>query len=226
MNDRRILKESYGRVWEAFQQSTATVDGRHDTPEWRARAGPYAACVVRVDARYLEPGLDELRQDLGKLDRVRLHPDPFLHIMLQELGFLTDDPRRPDEITPERLEEFAHAAVEPAASLKPIALLLGGTNAFQDAVFLEVDGGHLLSRLHARLFELAAIPRVPEYAYLPHCTVAHFAGETPAREAEAAVAPWRNRHFGELVVTEIEIVTLSPLEPYPALESYAVIPLR
>lgn len=225
MKDLTQLAESYRRVWDGFQRAATTADGRHDTDAWRAHGGPYAACIIRVDANALQPTLDELRRNLSSLGNVRLHPDPFLHIMLQELGFIAEVPSGPHEITRARLEEFAQAAIEPASSLRPIALTLGGANAFHDAVFLEVGGAHVLSRLHERLFELAAIPQVPEYPYLPHCTIAHFVDSSPAREAQAVISPWRGQHFGELLVTEIEIVTFSAGEAYPDLETYAAIPL-
>ncbi|HET6599769.1 MAG TPA: 2'-5' RNA ligase family protein [Burkholderiaceae bacterium] len=216
--------EAYGRVWAAFQSSRLTVDGRHDTPHWLHHRGRYAACIIRVRAQDLQPGLHDMIGALEHLPALRIHPDYFLHIMLQELGFVVDNPEHPDEISAARLEEFAHSAIEPVSSVAPLQIGLGGANAFQDAVFLEIDGGESVARLHARLFDLAAIPRAPEYLYLPHCTVAHFAGESPAGEAARAIAPWRTAGFGQFVAAEVEVVTLATSEAYPELESYAVIP--
>lgn len=223
--DAKSLASSYDRVWAAFEASGATEDGRHDTADWQAHAGPYAVCVIRIDARSLEPELDALRQALDAVSGVRIHPDPFLHVTLQELGFVVDNPESPDELSPARLEEFAQAAIEPIASTEPFPVTIGGANAFSDAVFLEVHGGGRVGRLHTRLFDLAAIPAVPKFPYLPHATVAHFLGGSPARDAAAAIAPWRNQVFGEFTVAEVEIVTLDSNEPYPPLESYAAIPL-
>jgi RNA 2',3'-cyclic 3'-phosphodiesterase len=157
---------------------------------------------------------------------VRLHPDHFLHVMLQELGFVTDSPSRPDEISAERLEEFVQAAIEPVFSLSPFELVIGGANAFQDAVFLEIGDDGILSRLHNRLFDLAAHTSAPTYAYLPHCTVAHFDGTADPRDVDHVIQPWRDAQFGKLAVSEVEVVTLDPAEPYPLLRSYAVIPFR
>jgi hypothetical protein len=179
------LAIAYERVWDAFQRSQSTADGRHDTPYWRAHSGPYAACVVRVPAEALQPKLTIVRRQLSELRGVRLHPDHFLHIMLQELG---------------------------------------GVNSFQDAVFLDVGGGSPLSRLHERFFDLAALPTLPSYSYLPHCTIAHYDGTTPHDEAQALIAPWRHELIGEFAIAEAEIVTLDPNEPYPELATYAVIP--
>lgn len=217
--------EVYRRVWAAFERSDATADGRHDTPHWRAHAGPFAACAIRVPSHVLQPALDALRRELATLEGSRLHPDHFLHIMVQELGFVVDAPQRPDEISAARLEEFAQAAASPVSELRPFPVTLGGANSFQDAVFLDIRGGDALVRIHNRLFDLAAITRVADYPYLPHCTIAHYDGTLPARSAIAALSPWRETVFGSFTVSEVEIITLDPSQPYPALESYAVIPL-
>ena len=220
------LTITYERVWQAFQRTQSTADGRHDTPYWRAHSDPYAACIVRVPAESLHPNLTLLRRQLAGLQGVRLHPDHFLHIMLQELGFVVATPRQPDEISETRLEEFAQSIVEPISSMRAWSVTLGGVNSFQDAVFLDVRGGGLLSRLHERLFDLAALPTLPSYSYLPHCTIAHYDGTTPHEEAQALLAPWRNEVIGEFQIAEVEIVTLDPNEPYPELTTYAVIPLN
>jgi 2'-5' RNA ligase len=144
--------------------------------------------------------------------------------MLQELGFVVASPRQPDEISGERLEEFAQSIVEPISGMRALPVALGGANSFQDAVFLDVRGGDLLSRLHERLFDLAALPSHPRYSYLPHCTIAHFDGTTPVDDARSLLAPWRNVVLGELTIAEAEIVTLDPDKPYPELATYAVIP--
>jgi len=144
--------------------------------------------------------------------------------MLQELGFVVDTPRQPDEISAARLEEFAQTIVEPISNMRAFSVALGGANSFQDAVFLDVRGGGPLSRLHERLFDLAALPAHPSYPYLPHCTVAHYDGTTPHDEATSLLSPWRNEVLGEFLVGEVEVVTLDPGEPYPELTTYAAIP--
>jgi 2'-5' RNA ligase len=212
------------RVWEAFHRSESTVDGRHDTAHWRAHDTPYAACIVRVPAGALQPNLADVRRMLAELTGVRLHPDHFLHIMLQELGFIAEIPRHADEISAARLEEFAQTIVEPISSTRTFSIALGGANSFQDAVFLDVQRGGRLARLHERLFDLAAMPTAPSYSYLPHCTIAHYDGTTPHDEALSVLSRWRNVLFGEFTMTEAEIVTLDPHEAYPELATYAAIP--
>jgi 2'-5' RNA ligase len=220
------IVKSYRRVWEAFCHSESTLDGRHDTPRWQAHGGVYAACVVRVDVEALQPKLNELRAALTGLDGVRLHPDPFLHIMLQELGYIEPHAQDPSQVTPDRLEEFAQSSIEPVANTRGFPVGLGGVNAFQDAIFLESRGAEELVRLHERLFELAVISRVPKHSYLPQCTIAHFVGGAPTEPVREALAPFRETTLGEIEVHEVEIVTFDTSQTYPHLESYAVIPLK
>lgn len=219
------MTDPFTSVWDAFTRAAATADGRHDSPHWRSHAGPFAACVVRVPAASLQPDLAGLRGDLATIDGVRLHPDYFLHIMLQELGFVLDHPVQPDELSPARLEEFAQAAVGAVANTDPATITVGGANSFEDAIFLEIHPSDPLHALHERLFDLAAIPNVPSYPFLPHCTIAHYDGAVPVLVARQALTPWRHAICGEFEITEIEIVTLDPVTAYPDLESYAVIPL-
>ena len=217
--------EAYRRVWQRFRTFERLADGRHDTADWRSHEGVYAVCVVRVPSAAIRPAVDPCRAALAGYPFVRVHPDHFLHVSLQELGFVCDQPGRPDEITPARLEEFATAAAGPIAEHEPFEIALGGVNSFQDAVFLDVhDDGHC-TRLHSRLFELAAIARSPCFAYLPHTTIAHFTAEAPSDGLAATLARWRDVRFGSFRVRDVEIVTLRVDEPYPSLEPYAVIPL-
>jgi 2'-5' RNA ligase len=216
---------SYRRIWQAFRQHTRVADGRHDTPTWRAHEGVFAGCAVRVESAALQPALDELRSAFSAFPFVRLHPDYFLHVMLQEIGFICDRPGARDEWSRQRLEGYATAATSAVAGATPFELRLGGANSFQDAVFLDVHDRGACARLHTRLHDLAAVPVVPRFAYLPHVTVAHYTGEAPIGNLPATIARFRDRRFGTFLVDRIEIVTLRLDEPYPELETYVAMPL-
>lgn len=222
----RQQEAAYRRIWQAFRQHSQVEDGRHDTADWRAREGFFAGCAIRVPSGVLQPALGELRDALELYSFVRQHPDPFLHLMLQEFGFVSHNPKRKDEWSVERLDEYVTAATSAVGEAAPFEVSAGGANAFQDAVFLDVHDRGAASRLHLRLHELAAVPMVPRFAYLPHVTVAHFTEKAPIANLPAVIAPFRDRTFGTWLVTEIEIVTLRVDEPYPDLERYAVLPLN
>lgn len=221
----RQQEAAYRRVWQAFRQHSQVEDGRHDTTEWRSREGVFAGCAIRVPIGVLQPALDELRGSLAPFPFVRQHPDPFLHLMLQEFGFVSQKPKRKDEWSVDRLDEYVTAAAGAVSEAAPFEISVGGANAFQDAVFLDVHDRGAASRLHLRLHDLAAVPMVPRFAYLPHVTVAHFTETAPIGNLPAVIAPFRDRTFGTWLVSEIEIVTLRVDEPYPDLERHTVLPL-
>ncbi|MDQ3514701.1 MAG: 2'-5' RNA ligase family protein [Chloroflexota bacterium] len=221
----RRQDEAFRQIWQAFRTNRTVEDGRHDTEDWRTRPGPFASLVVSIPAAPVQPHLDGFRATLSPLPIVRVHPDHFLYLTLQELGFVTDDPRRRDEIHPDRLAEIAQAAAalgEEAA----FTMTLGGVNSFQDAIFLDVHDGGTCDRLHTRLRELAAIKSSPRYPFLPHVTIAHYVDSAPIGRLPALLAPWRDRAFGEVAVVGVEVVTIPVETAYPALQRRAIVPLR
>lgn len=216
---------AYKRIWSAFGSYEEIADGRHDSEDWQTRPGPFAICVIRVPSNVLQPSLDEIREGIGKLPFVRLHPDHFLHITLQELGFISDRPSGPDEITQARIEEFVSGASAALADAVPFDIRLGGANSFQDAAFLDVHDRGQCSRMHSRLRELAAVPSQPRFAYVPHTTIAHYTQDGGAPEIAETINRWRDRRFGSFTVHEVEVVTLDLGSPYPALETISEIHL-
>lgn len=222
----REQDQAYRRIWQGFRATPTVADGRHDTDDWRSRRGSFAMALVRIPSSVMQPALDRLRADLAPFPFVRQHPDGFHHVTLQELGFLVDTPSGSDEIDPVRLEEFTQAAAAAVGERPAFTLRLGGANSFQDAAFLEVHDGGALEPLHSRLLELAAIPRAPQFAYVPHVTIAHYTAAAPNHHLAAVLSHWRRTAFGEIAVRDIEIATLRVEEPYPPLEPWAVLPLR
>lgn len=217
---------AYKQIWNAFGYYDEVADGRHDTEEWTGAPGPFAICLIRVPARVLQPSLDEIRAALSEYPFVRTHPDSFLHITLQELGFVTENPKNPDEITPARIDEFIQGASAALVDAIPFDIRLGGANSFQDAAFLDVHDRGQCSRMHTRLRELAAVPSQPKYAFVPHTTIAHYIAECKSDGLSGGIAKWRDRRFGSFTVHEIEIVTIDPGVPYPELVTIGSIPLN
>jgi len=214
---------SYRRVWQTFRSIDHVADGRHDTQAWRSRSpGVYAFVAIRIPVEPLQPALDEIRRALAPIPFVRQHPDHFLHITLQELGFVKTDPNAPDEIDQTRLDEFVEQLGSALTGAPRFEMRLGGANSFQDAVFLDVhDRGHC-GRLHTRIRELAGVLALPRFAYLPHATIAHFTAEEPTGDLAKLIGRWRDRRFGTFEVSAIEVMTMDVRLTYPRLATYAV----
>lgn len=212
-------------TWDAFLEADSVVDGRHDSDRWRQRQAQFAICCVRVPAEALQPALDELRDAVRNVPFLRLHPDGFLHIPIQELGFLKEFPRQRDEINESRLEEFASVALIPVGEYTPFEITFGPVNSYRDALFLDVRDNGFLSRLHRRLLDIAIVPPNTRYAYLPHLTIGHYTRDTAIGDLHERLLPFRETAFGTCMVTELDIVTIATDEAYPEPELRYRLPL-
>ncbi|MGI8483644.1 MAG: 2'-5' RNA ligase family protein, partial [Thermomicrobiales bacterium] len=217
--------EAYRRIWENFQQADEVEDGRHDTEDWRARNTTFALCCIRVPLGALNEEFDQVRDVLRGFPFVRLHPNAFLHIPIQELGFLSTEPHARDEINNAGLEGFCGVAQIPIAEFPSIRIKVTGINSFLDAPFLEITDGASLSRIQRRLLDITLVQPNTRYPYLPHITIGHYTEEEAIGDLAAAIAPWRDVVFGEFEVTEIDVVTFSTNEAYPALIEFQRLPL-
>lgn len=210
---------AYRGIWEAFERYPTLADSRHDDEVWRDHAGLFACCMIRIPVGSLDPALGELRDKLEALSVARLQPDGFLHVMLQEIGFVTFAPVKDDEITPARFDEIRSAIGSVAKDIGPFRMSIGGGSSFQDAPFLEVRDDGACNLIHTRLRELAAVPIVPRYPFLPHVTIGHYIRDVDPIPTIALLRQHRETEFGSIEVDAIELATLrvdidaAPLEP-------------
>lgn len=217
--------EAYRRIWQELRSHEQVRDGRHDTSEWRARRGVFALCLIRVPASSLDDEFANVQERLAKFPYVRVHPDYFLHIPIQELGFVTEKPSRRDEMTPQRLQEFINMARHPIGEFATFPIRLGGVNSFLDAAFLDVHDNGWCSRVHHRLRDFVIVQPDNTYPFLPSVTIAHYTEQTKMGNLLAALAPWRDTTLGQFTATEVEVVTLRLDEAYPPLETVATLEL-
>ncbi|HEV2066526.1 MAG TPA: 2'-5' RNA ligase family protein [Thermomicrobiales bacterium] len=211
-------EEGFRRVWQNLRQVATVEDGRHDTPHWQSHTGKFALCGVRVPASAFTTDLQDVREALRSLPFVRLHPDHFLHIAIQELGFVSDAPMHRDELARDRLDEFIAMAGRPISDFGPFEVTLGGVNSFTDAAFLDVHDDGWLSRIHRRLRDFAILPVDPRYPYLPTLTIAHYVESAPIGRLPAILSEWRDSRFGSFTADSVDILLLDTAEPYPELE--------
>ena len=153
----RRQEQAYRRMWQDFVRYPTLADGRHDDENWRAHNGRFAACMVRVPASALEPNLQAFRDVLEPLASARLHPDHFLHIMIQEIGFVGRSPDKPDDLSLERFDELGVALSTSLADLDAFDIVVRAANSFEDAAFLEVHDGANCHLLHRKLREVSAV---------------------------------------------------------------------
>lgn len=147
-----------------------------------------------------------------------MHPPSFLHISIQEIGFLSDAPARRDEITRKDLDELISQAHRPLLDFPAFRVVLGPVNSFADAAFLDVDDDGWLSRIHRRLLDFSTVPPSTRYPYLPHMTLAHYDRTAPIGNLPAVLAEWRDLPLGEFTVDRVEVVLLDTQETFPPFE--------
>jgi len=210
--------EAYRRIWQHLRLVSEVADGRHDTDAWRQHNGEFVMCCLRVPPEAMNPALEEVRDALRVFPYARIHPPEFVHIPVQELGFLTDKPVDRSDITREWLDEFIAQAEMPISEFSPFPVTLGGINSLVDAAFLDVHDNGWLSRIQVRLLDFVKIPPSTRYAYLPIATIAHYTTNAPIGNLAAVLTPWRDQVFGEFQVNSIDVVKLQTGVTYPELE--------
>lgn len=218
-------EESYRRIWQNLRTISETNDGRHDGEMWHAHQGRFALCCLRVPPDAFGPALDELRAALTQFPFVRLHPDSFLHIPLQEIGYLVEDPVSRDELSQTQLEEFIALAERPLLDFPEFSIELGPVNSFADATFLDVHDNGWLSRIHRRLMDFSTVPPSTRYAYVPHLTIAHYDRVAPIGNLPGVLAEWRDQLLGSFIARHVDVVLLDTREAFPPFELAHSFPL-
>lgn len=210
--------EAFRRIWQHLRQVEQVVDGRHDSPEWNGHGGEFVFCCVRIPRDALDDNLVSARETLASYPFVRLHPNHFLHIAVQELGFLCSSPSHRTDITQDWLDEFISQSQHAISEFSPFDVTLGGLNSFVDAIFLDVHDNGWLSRIQGRLTDFVKVPPSYRYAYLPVVTIAHYTDTVPIGNLVASLTPFRDQQFGAFRVDAIDVVKIRTGETYPELD--------
>lgn len=175
-------------------------------------------CCVRIPADALGEQFEALQLALGEFPFVRLHPRSFLHIPIQEIGFVVDEPSGRNELGRGQLQEFISSSERPLLDFPRFPITLGPVNSFADAAILDVHDLGWLSRIHHRVIDFATMPPSTRFPYLPHVTIAHYTGTASAENLAGVLAEWRDQQLGEFIVSEIDVVMLSTQETFPEFE--------
>lgn len=139
--------------------------------------------------------------------------------MVQEIGFICRKPSKPDEISIERFDELSSALGTALSDLHPFDTNIAFANSFEDAAFIEVHDGGGCEAIHRRLREVAAVPMIPRYAFLPHLTVGHYLGDADSLPTVKALQQFREVVFGAFRVAEVEVATMRVDIDYPPIYS-------
>lgn len=216
--------EAFRNIWQALRQHDRMLPGMERRVAGRDRAASYVTCAIRVPVTSeLAAALDPLRTALDAQGGVSLLPDDALTITIQELGFLVDNPSRPDEISRERLQEFCEQAEVPICDFPAFHVEIGGFNSFLDTPFLDIHDDGWCSRIHHRLRDFVLLAPNDDFAYLPHVVLGYYTEERSIGSFPAKMAPWRDQRFGSFTATSVDLLEMSthdPLAPPTVLNSF------
>jgi 2'-5' RNA ligase len=179
-------------VWAEFARRPHSLGtSLRDHPAWHGGRARYFVWAVDVSVPQVEDHLRRCRERLGA--RLLAPYERRAHVTVAACGFLRaeagkDGPRRDDDVSPARLAR--QEARLRALRLPPFTLVVGGTNSFASAPFLEVaDEGGALARLRTAVIEGGNDFRTAPY--VPHVTIGIYSGshatEAVAESLSAAV---------------------------------------
>lgn len=202
--------EAFRNIWQALRQHDRVLQGAPEPSEWQDRADQFAMCVIPVPhAPEILRALEPLREALGSYSHVRLYTDDQLHIPIQELGFIVDQPTKPDETSFSRITDFARHAAVPVTDFPAFRVEIGGFNSFLDVSFLDVIDDGWCYRLHHRLRDFVPCQLDDTFAYLPHVVLGDYTTTTELGSFPAKMAPWRDRRYGVFTADCLQVIAIS-----------------
>jgi 2'-5' RNA ligase len=217
--------KDYKSVWERFVRERRLEFGGYKDPDWQGGHRFSASLVIPGEASRFHGRLEPLKQALRPFPFVSLHPDYFMHVTLNLLGFLVDVSEEDNEVSRERLQEIEERAREALSDFPAFTVGLANLNAFPGAAFIEVHDGGMLDELRAVLSVSCGLKKPSDP---PHLTLAYFQApddtEAP-EELVSAIARYRNWPIGEITVDNVEITLLDLHSDYPEPETLARIAL-
>lgn len=209
----------YRRAWQNFEHLERPSAHRVDWAAWAAGHQHHRLfAILPREATVLE-AIELAQQSLRHLVGVELHPPEFFHVTLQTLGF--DEQLRYSAEALDRL-----LAREPAFEIE-----LGGVNAFESAVFLEVHSRRRLFELRQLIRRVGGQPLArldPLSGYLFHLTLGYFDTTASVAKVREAIRPLRQQRTARLRVDEVALVELPTNQrvAYPPFKPLRRFPLR
>lgn len=226
------IEAEFDLAWSRFQalESLLLVSDTLESP-WARGHREYAAFLVRIEDAAAVDHLRCLVDRISSLPGVECYPEPYWHMTIKGLGFVVQDPGRPEEISAADLRRVARAARDVFAEQPAFDVRLGRVNAFPEVVFVEVLGGSPVRELNTRLLD--RLPRIARYPFdgprfLPHVSIARFTSNDGLDQLRRRLGDLREeRPQGPLLtVGRVELVTARLSREAPTFATVASYTLR
>ena len=209
---------SFEETWQRFLTAESILVGEGVEDQWVQGRAQFLTFMVRVLDPRLREAIADFVERLRGLPCLDLYPEEYWHITVKMVGFQVVRRTRPDDVQRQDVGPILYAAERALAGQPAFEAEIGPVNAFPDAVFLEVHDGGRLKALHQRL--LSGLERCPRFpydgdSYLPHLTLARYAGYEGLRELKERLAALRSESVGTLPVRRVEFVKAWFTGDYP-----------
>jgi 2'-5' RNA ligase len=212
-------------VARAQFQSLDTLRLVEDTleSEWRRGRDTYLAFLVLIDNPDAVSHLRRLVREVEDIPGVDPYPEDYWHLTIKGIGFETEEPTQPEEVTGDDIARISEAARDVLAQQSAFDLTVGPANAFPEVVFAEVWDSMPIRELNTRLLD--ALPDLVRYSFdgevfLPHVSIARFTSDEGLDVLKQRLSAVRRDNAGpRLPVGEVQLVRAHLSAAAPRLET-------
>lgn len=225
MND---LSSDFGSAWERFQElEKLRLLEETQEADWTLGRTEYLAFLIAATDEATREYIKRTLQRIEGIPGVDPYPERYWHVTIKGVGFLTEMPTQPDELSREDATEVAQGARAVLEGATPFEIGTGPVNAFPEVVILEVHDRGKVRALNTALLE--ALPKVMRYPidgemFLPHISIARFSSNAGLRELKETLASLRESEpegGPSFMVTEALFIRAHLAKEIPAFELLA-----
>ena len=226
------LSTDFDGAWRRFQDA-GSLRLLESTLEWEWTRGrtDYFAFLIPVSDQAVREYTSRMIAEVADIPGVDPYPEPYWHVTIKGVGFLSEEPSGADEVSAADVERLAEAVRPALESSAPFEVTVGPVNAFAEVVFLEAHGGGATQRLNEALLESA--PSLQRYAvdgemFLPHVSIARFSSNEGLPRLKETLARLRETPEASptFTATEALLIRAHLAREAPTFDLVAQYPMR
>jgi 2'-5' RNA ligase len=213
----------FDAAWAHFQTLDRLVLGPETLESaWAHGRDRYAALLIPVDDQATVAHIHGVLRRLGDIPGVEPYPEPYWHITIKGIGFVSEPTTGSDEVSPAHLKAVLRLTNDILALQPPFEVQTGRVNAFAEVVLLEVWDGGRVRELNTRMLE--AVPDIIRQPFdgarfLPHISIARFTSDEGLPQLKAVLAELRRSGPGPaFTVGHIDLISAHLSAAAPTLE--------
>jgi 2'-5' RNA ligase len=222
----------FAEAWRRFE-AASSVRLMQETLEWEWTRGreEYAAFLIEVTDPAVREHIAGVLEAISDVPGVEPFPEAYWHATIKGVGFITEEPRLEDDVSPGELERMAEEARPLLEAEGAFGARIGPVNAFAEVVFMEVEDGGVIRSLNGRLLEgVAGLRPTPVDGgnFLPHVSIARFSSAEGLPRLKEALGRLRANAAGGpgFMVRDALLVRAHLGAEAPRFETVAAYPLR